>query len=172
MFASLAISPSIGLSSAVPSPIFFASGRLGAGQLRRLDRVLPELRRRRLVRIIMIHHPPLPGQVDRRRGLDDAAAFAAIVARHGAELVLHGHMHRHMLAMAAGGTPVIGVTAARSFSHDADPAGYNLVTVDAGGGLSQDHRPPSHRRRQPARSSMQRHTSSSLLAAASAVGSG
>ena len=52
---------------------------------------------------VLIHHPPLPGQAKRFRGLEDAAGLEAVLSRHGAELVMHGHNHRNMLAWGATG---------------------------------------------------------------------
>ncbi len=59
-----------------------------------LENILDETRRRKLVRVVLIHHPPVPGIVSRRKGLADQTAFQSLLARHGAELILHGHTHR------------------------------------------------------------------------------
>lgn len=129
----------IGLNSAVPQPPFIAAGLLGADQLRRLGAVLDKLGSAGLVRVVLIHHPPLPGQAPPRRGLDDAAAFARTITDHGAELVLHGHNHRDMLAWqewSRGRVPVIGVgsgSAARQ--HKKEPlARYRLFRIAAASG--------------------------------------
>lgn len=81
----------IGLSSAVPTPPGFASGRLGHEQLEALAELLLSSRRDGLARVVMLHHPPADGVVRMRKALDDRAAFRAVIARCGAELVLHGH---------------------------------------------------------------------------------
>jgi 3',5'-cyclic AMP phosphodiesterase CpdA len=105
----------IGLSSARPTPPFFATGSLGRAQLQELDRLLVETRRRGLLRVVLLHHPPLPGTVSWRRRLTDAAALDGVLARRGAELVLHGHAHRSVfgkILTASGEAPVIGVPSA------------------------------------------------------------
>jgi 3',5'-cyclic AMP phosphodiesterase CpdA len=91
----------VAVNSAVPTPPLLASGRLGEEQLAHLGRVLERLGQAEVFRLLLIHHPPLPGQAGRFRGLEDARALAAVLARHGAELVLHGHNHRNMLAWCA-----------------------------------------------------------------------
>jgi 3',5'-cyclic AMP phosphodiesterase CpdA len=91
----------VGVDSAVPTPPMAAWGRVGAGQLARLAAVLERLRGRGLFRLVLIHHPPLPGQADTARGLRDTAELAAILEGGGAELVIHGHNHRNMFAWLA-----------------------------------------------------------------------
>ena len=88
----------IGVDSAVPTPPLVAWGRVGARQLARLADILERLRSRGLFRLVLIHHPPLPGQVDATRGLRDAADLEAVLRQGGAELAIHGHNHRNMLA--------------------------------------------------------------------------
>ena len=91
----------IGLNSAVPTPPLIASGQLGKAQLQELAHVLDSTRRAGLFRLLLIHHPPLPGQASPTRGLKDAAALQSVLHAHGAELVVHGHNHRNMLFAAA-----------------------------------------------------------------------
>lgn len=81
----------IGLSSAVPTAPLLASGQLGAPQLQWLDAQLPALKARGLFRLVMLHHPPADGVVGARKALRDRDALRAVLRRHGAELVLHGH---------------------------------------------------------------------------------
>jgi 3',5'-cyclic AMP phosphodiesterase CpdA len=85
----------IGLSSAVPQSLFRAGGRVGLDQLNRLIPILQDLRQRGFYRVILIHHPPVPGLTPRRRALDDAKELKRIIEEHGADLVLYGHNHRH-----------------------------------------------------------------------------
>jgi 3',5'-cyclic AMP phosphodiesterase CpdA len=91
----------IGVNSAVPTPPMVAWGRVGAGQLARFADILERLRDGGLFRLVLIHHPPLPGQADASRGLRDAAEFEAVLRRGGAELAIHGHNHSNMLAWLA-----------------------------------------------------------------------
>ena len=105
----------IGLNSAVETPPIIATGWLGADQLQRLTRVLDATARDGHVRVVMLHHPPLPGLADAQHALTDASALAAVLQTHGAELVIHGHNHRAMFNQAAGPqgpVPVIGVPSA------------------------------------------------------------
>lgn len=105
----------IGLSSGVPTGPFLASGRMGREQGERFAAVLDHAGRENLARVVMIHHPPHRSGASFGRGLSDARLFERIVARHGAELVLHGHNHRQSVAWlpAPGGeTPVVGVASA------------------------------------------------------------
>lgn len=84
----------IGLSTAVPTPPFFATGRIGQQQLAKLEQLLQQTKEQGLFRVVFLHHPPIPGQEKWRKRLIDAPALCATLARTGAELVLHGHSHR------------------------------------------------------------------------------
>jgi 3',5'-cyclic AMP phosphodiesterase CpdA len=92
----------IGLCSAIPTPIFRAGGELGAVQLDRLERLLGVLRDRNFCRVIMIHHPVAQHGEPARRALWDGDEFRAVLARAGAELVIHGHKHRRRVAYLPG----------------------------------------------------------------------
>ena len=85
----------IGVSSAVPTAPFMATGRLGRAQRVALDRTLAQLADDDLFRVLLIHHPlhTAPGRWAAR--LRDAGDVLDIVARRGVDLVLHGHDHRH-----------------------------------------------------------------------------
>jgi predicted phosphodiesterase len=103
----------IGLSSAVATPPFMATGRLGQDQLAALTRLLAETGREGLCRVVLIHHPPTL-ITRRRKALSDRAALCKVIAAEGAELVLHGHTHRADLSWidtGAGRVPVIGAPA-------------------------------------------------------------
>lgn len=105
----------IAVNSAVPTLPFYANGRVGPEQLRRLAAILDRLGTEGVMRVVLIHHPPLPGLSKKRHDLDDADALADVLARHGAELVLHGHEHKssaHWHPGPAGAIPVIGVPSA------------------------------------------------------------
>lgn len=103
----------IGVSSAVATPPFFATGTVGAAQRAALERILAETGRAGLCRVVLVHHPPTPITRWRKR-LTDRSELAAVIARAGAELVLHGHTHRADLSWIAtprGRVPVIGAPA-------------------------------------------------------------
>ncbi|HZT48447.1 MAG TPA: metallophosphoesterase [Hyphomicrobiaceae bacterium] len=124
----------IGVNSAVPTPPFIASGRVGAGQLARLASILDRLGGAEVFRLVLVHHPPLPGQAKRYRDLQDADDLQTVLARHGAELVLHGHNHLSTLAWCgsvAGQVPVVGApSASLGRPHKKEPlARYNLYRI-------------------------------------------
>lgn len=83
-----------GLNSSIPRPAFFADGRLGPAQLERLEAGLWAAASDKKFRILMLHHPVTAKASRPRRDLQDRAALAAVLARTGAELILHGHEHR------------------------------------------------------------------------------
>lgn len=125
----------IGLNSAVPTPPLLASGRLGKAQLDMLAALLAEAKAAGLLRLVLIHHPPLPGQASRQRGLQDADAMQRVLRAHGAELVIHGHNHRSMLAWCpspSGAVPIVGApSASLGLRHGReDLARYNLYRLD------------------------------------------
>jgi 3',5'-cyclic AMP phosphodiesterase CpdA len=134
----------VGLSSAIPTKPFVASGRLGTAQLAATEALLRTLATEpgRPCRVVMIHHPPHPGGASPGRELKDAGAFAAMIGRVGAELVLHGHNHVASLARlpAPGGrtVPVVGVPSASALpdGHGMLPArraSYLLYEIAGGG---------------------------------------
>src|SRR5262245_9893189 len=104
----------VGVSSALPTLPLLAQGEVGALQRERLEALLGALRDR--FRVVLIHHPPEPGVVRSRRALRDAAELAGVFARAGAELVLHGHLHRQRVGQLAGPVGPIPVVCARSAS--------------------------------------------------------
>jgi 3',5'-cyclic AMP phosphodiesterase CpdA len=109
----------VGVSSARPSPVPFASGSLGAEQRHRLEERLAELGRRGLFRVLLIHHPPVDNRAAFFRGLRDRGPLQDLLRRTGCELILHGHEHRDLtqdLQGPAGPIPVSGVGSA-SYDH-------------------------------------------------------
>ena len=134
----------IGLNSAIETPPFVAAGRLGAHQIEVVGEMLERLEEENVIRVVLIHHPPLPGLASARRALADAAQFARVLERAGAELVLYGHNHRerlnwHVQAEGAAGVqpiPVIGVSSASAArAHKDEPLGrYNIFTFFEGDG--------------------------------------
>jgi 3',5'-cyclic AMP phosphodiesterase CpdA len=110
-----------------------ATGSLGRQQLAGLETLLTKTGEQGLLRVILIHHPPLRGIVNWRKRLTDGRAFAELLARCGAELVLHGHAHapgHSVLETPAGNIPVIGAASASSSSAEADKnAKYNIYRL-------------------------------------------
>ena len=123
----------IGLSSAEPQPLHRAGGTLGTVQLKALATVLRDLRERGYARVVLIHHPPLPGLASWRKALTDAVALRDVLVQEGAELVLHGHNHVHMhnpLTTRFGVCHVIGVpSASMGAALGYDPAAWYLYRI-------------------------------------------
>ena len=133
----------IGLSTSLQTPWFTAYGRAGAGQLARLARVLADPRLAGKVRLVAIHHPPAGKRSQSRiRGLRDHAAFAEVIAAHGADLIVHGHEHRDMteaLAGPEGSVPVRGIVSGTYFHNRPDKTARYRVFELAHGKLVADY---------------------------------
>jgi 3',5'-cyclic AMP phosphodiesterase CpdA len=124
----------IGLSSAVPTAPLMASGELGGDQIARCAELLDRCRREDLCRVVLIHHPPLSKRKHHLRRLVDSAEFCGMLARHGAELVLHGHAHAHLVSYLQGPQHKVAVVGVPSASEippgEHDPAAYNLYRIE------------------------------------------
>ena len=128
----------IGVSSAVATAPFLASGEFSGKQARKLAPILEEAGERGLYRVIMIHHPPLRGAASPYKRLYGIRRFQKTVLEHGAELVLHGHTHLPTLGhIRSDGRviPVAGVPAGGQGLNGHKPAaGYSLFEIDGGPG--------------------------------------
>jgi len=124
----------IGLSSATPSAPLMATGRIGARQLERLEALLETTGRQGLFRVVLLHHPPVPGEEKWRKRLTDAGRLCQVIARCGAELVLHGHRHRAVqsrIEIPGTHVPVFGIPSASSIGHKPGRAAqYYLYRVE------------------------------------------
>jgi 3',5'-cyclic AMP phosphodiesterase CpdA len=122
------------VNTGVPTGDVGAWGMLGQPQLDRLEKLLAaaEVRARR--RVLLIHHPPLVNRPGEDRNLRDRDALQALLARVGADLVLHGHDHRDFVKEMPGpGGARIPVVGAGSASYAGDPqsrARYNIYEID------------------------------------------
>jgi 3',5'-cyclic AMP phosphodiesterase CpdA len=98
-----------------------------------LEEILDQTGRQELFRILLIHHPPVAGTVGWRKRLTDGPALSGLLARHGVEMVLHGHAHRPFVAHhsgARGPFPVIGVPSSSALGRKLDHrARYNIYEV-------------------------------------------
>ena len=128
----------VGLTTSLPTGPFMATGHLGGEQLARLAEILITLSREALFRVVLIHHPPIPNKRHYMKRLIDGPMFRALIAEHGAELVLHGHNHEQQLMWLdgpKGRIPAVGVPSASAIISDHDePAAYNLYAIDGGPG--------------------------------------
>ncbi|WP_455465671.1 metallophosphoesterase family protein [Bartonella sp. B39] len=125
----------IGVSSAIATPPFQASGYFGKKQAQTLSQLLNEAAMRNLFRIVMIHHPPFYHATAWHKKLWGIERFLGIIKRHGCELVLHGHTHLPTLNSVKGTTgkiPVVGVaSASQAFGDKKPPAGFNLFAIES-----------------------------------------
>jgi len=134
----------VGLCSAIPTPIFRAGGELGGPQLERLEDLLGELGELGFCRVVMVHHPVAARGEASRRALWDGEGLRTVLARAGAELVIHGHKHRRLVnwvAGPAGGIPVVGVPSSSEVgSKPGRLAQYHVYTAraHASGGYALD----------------------------------
>jgi 3',5'-cyclic AMP phosphodiesterase CpdA len=123
----------VGMSSAIPTLPFVASGKVGSRQFADTERLLGELGREKAFRVVLIHHPPHVGGAPGGRNLIDAQKFEAMIGRVGAELVLHGHNHVGSLAWLIGPSGTVPVLGAPSASARGGAvvhkAGYHLYTI-------------------------------------------
>jgi len=119
----------IGVSTAVPTRPGRATGVLGEAQIDALANILKNLRSKGFYRILMIHHPPLPGLAKRRKALTDAMGLKQVLEDHGCDLVVHGHNHitmRNTLASRHGPVHILGMPAATSNgARSTEPAAWN-----------------------------------------------
>ena len=125
----------IGLSSAVPTAPFMATGTLGAAQIEALERVLTTLSTEEAFRVLLVHHPLRSDSRPKR--LTDAGRLLALLKQHGVELILHGHDHIHSTMWFEGPDrkiPSIGVPAASALARGRHPAAaYNLYAIERDG---------------------------------------
>lgn len=124
----------INLSSAKPTALHLAQGSLGSAQIERVEAMLRSTGEQGLFRIVLAHHPVASGVVSNRKALTDMASLQAVLARAGAELVLHGHAHEAVLNSVAGPLVAIPVLGVPSASTPAGLAGeqaarWNEITV-------------------------------------------
>lgn len=125
----------IGLTTAKPTGPFMATGTIGLRQAADLEAALKGLAGDDGCRVLLIHHPPFEGAAHWHKRLVDAGHLREIVARHGVDLVLHGHTHLPTRTVIAGpggaDVPVIGVPAALQRPGGRRPAsGFNVIDVE------------------------------------------
>lgn len=124
----------IGVTTGRASAPWFATGRVGAEQSRRLQTILEDLGKEGLFRVVMLHHPPFRDATGWHKRLSDASRVRTVIKRAGAELILHGHTHIDSFETIEGPdgpVPVIGVPSATSAPGGHKPAArYNLFSIE------------------------------------------
>jgi 3',5'-cyclic AMP phosphodiesterase CpdA len=123
----------INLSSAVPTALHLAQGRLGHVQVEAARALLRDTAARGLYRVVLIHHPVAAGVVAGRKELVDAEALRAMLAETGCDLILHGHAHEALMTSVRGPARAIPVLAVPAASTPAggkgQPARWNEIAV-------------------------------------------
>jgi 3',5'-cyclic AMP phosphodiesterase CpdA len=127
----------IGVSSAVPTPPFMATGWLGQAQRDALDGILSQLSSEPAFRVLLIHHPLRSEKGAQHKRLTDSDELLVLLKRHGVELILHGHDHIHSTMWfdgPRGRIPAIGAPSASAIAHGHYPAAaYNLFSIGRDG---------------------------------------
>lgn len=124
----------VAANSCVATGDLGAWGEIGAGQLQRIEALLtaPEVAGR--VRVLLLHHPPVLHKPPESRNLKDRAALLALLARAGADLVLHGHDHADEVTTVPGPEgrpiPVVGAGSASYAGSAERRARYNVYEID------------------------------------------
>lgn len=119
----------VGVCSAVASPPFMAYGHVDVEQATRLRRILEETRD--ACRIVLIHHPVIPGLVPWRKSLLGWKHVVDALKEAGAELVLHGHSHCATIRFIPDTSiPLIGAPSASQMSEEPErAAGWNAFRI-------------------------------------------
>jgi 3',5'-cyclic AMP phosphodiesterase CpdA len=124
----------VAVSSCVPTGDLGAWGEVGAAQLARLEAALTDPAVVGKTRVVLIHHPPVLIKEGEQRNLKDRAALAAVLARTGADLVLHGHDHADERATLDGPRgakiPVVGAGSASYAGGPERRARYNVYEIE------------------------------------------
>lgn len=124
----------VGVTTGRATAPWFATGRVGAEQARRLRDTLEALGKEGYFRVVMLHHPPFKHATRWHKRLSDASRVRAAIKHAGAELILHGHTHIDSfeeIEGPAGPVPVVGVPSATSAPGGRHPAArYNLFRIE------------------------------------------
>ena len=129
----------IGVSSGVPTAPFLATGWLGTVAARRPGGHAQRAQKRKPVPRGADPSPAGERGRPQHKRLLDAPVLLRIIAAHGADLVLHGHDHLHMLNWLDGPNgsrvPAVGVPSASAAPGTSkDAAAYNLYRIDGAPG--------------------------------------
>ena len=125
----------IGLNSAFVTPILKAGGKVGAAMRARLDKTLEVTRDS--CRVVLIHHPPLPGSCKPRKALADDRELTRILEERGAALVLHGHLHHnreYRLDCSDGSDVAVFCTASASAAGSQGAAAARIFDIEPAAG--------------------------------------
>ena len=128
----------IGLNSAIPTPAFLATGRIGDAQLGAFDKLMRNEQLGGRFKMVLIHHPLLPEpnrRLDSARKLLDAGEFIdAINGLNGSkpDLIVHGHNHEFKRMSVPGSKVPIVQVASASRSGKKHRAEFNVYVITDG----------------------------------------
>ncbi len=119
-----------GLCSAVPTRPVSACGLVGEAQMARLETALdahPDA-----LRLLLLHHPPLPGMIQFRKRLRDAPDLERLLSTAPVDLMLYGHRHRNLATERLGARVFCTAPASvhrgafRQFDVETDEGGWRI----------------------------------------------
>ena len=116
-------------SSAHPAPWWGAIGTLGAEQRQLIGAALAAHQSE--LRILALHHPPLPNTCSWRKALTDAKQLESILKQGRPHITLHGHLHHNTEHRTEYGR--IYCTASAANSGESAPASYRIFDIHADG---------------------------------------
>jgi 3',5'-cyclic AMP phosphodiesterase CpdA len=125
----------VGLDTAVATPPFMATGRLGEAQRERLTRLLEDPAvRDASFRVALLHHPPRIANGGRDRGqhrLTDDRELLAIARAKNVSLLLHGHVHDAFRL--EDDVPAFGAGSSTRVHHRPEKmGGINVYSIEGG----------------------------------------
>lgn len=127
----------VGLSTAIPTAAFMATGELGSSQLTRTADVLNDPTCEDQFKLLMLHHPLFPEpkrRLDQTRRLADAHELITLLDeedQQSVDLIIHGHNHEFKrMSLPITQTPVIQVgSASRAGKHRAE---FHVYVIEDG----------------------------------------
>lgn len=125
----------VAINTAHPSLPLLAVGTVGERQRQAVARLLADERVADRFRLVMLHHPPHVANAHWHNRLTDSDKFVEMLSEAGAELLIHGHLHRtlrHQIESRHGQIPVVGVNSGSWLSpKDATRrARYNIYQIE------------------------------------------
>ena len=135
----------VALDSSHPSPPMMATGHLGRSQRRRLEALLQREELADHFKLVAVHHPPRSPYASWHKRLLDGRALIQLLKRTGADLLIHGHLHRELRDQLPGPAgrrlQVVGANSSTWATSDlARRASYNIYQVEPGEGLTVTRR--------------------------------
>jgi 3',5'-cyclic AMP phosphodiesterase CpdA len=128
----------IGLSTAIPTASFMATGEIGGAQLARVSDTLSSDELNERFSLLMLHHPLFPEpnrRLDQTRRLADAEDLIELLDQPSGpkvDLIVHGHNHEFKrMSLPQSQTPVIQVASASRVGskHKAE---FHVYVIDEG----------------------------------------